>query len=142
MSGLTVSAFDRTIEKTNIWLNDLMRELDWDDRERAYHALRAVLHAVREHLPVPEVADFGAQLPMLVRGCYYEGWSPGGTRPVERKKEQFLAHIAQDFRGDPRIDAEHVTRAVLKVISLHVTRGEVDDVKANMPAAIRDLWCI
>jgi uncharacterized protein (DUF2267 family) len=34
------------------WLNELMAELGWDDRHRAYQALRAVLHALRDHLTV------------------------------------------------------------------------------------------
>jgi uncharacterized protein (DUF2267 family) len=47
----SVAALDKTIEKTNIWLNEVQAILAWNDRERAYHALCAVLHALRDRLP-------------------------------------------------------------------------------------------
>jgi uncharacterized protein (DUF2267 family) len=140
MNGATITSFDRTIEKTRHWLRDLQQELEWDDRDRVYHALRAVLHALRDRLPVQEVADLGAQLPMLVRGFYYEGWSPSRKLLTERKKEQFLDHVAHEFRSDPQVDPEEITRAVLRVLERHVSSGEIQDVKGNLPAAIRDLW--
>jgi uncharacterized protein (DUF2267 family) len=140
MNASVITAFDRTIEKTNAWISDLMAELGWEEPERSYHALRAVLHALRDRLPVQEAADLSSQLPMLVRGIYYEGWSPSGKPIKERKKEEFLAHIADAFRGDLRVNAEHVARSVFKVIASHVTSGEVEDVKLCLPPQIRALW--
>ena len=40
----------------------------------------------------------------------------------------------------PFRSAEVLARAVLKVLSHHVTAGEVEDVKAILPADLRDLW--
>ena len=68
MSATTVTLFDATIHTTNTWLKDLMAILGLDDRQRAYHALRAVLHSLRDRLSVEGAAALGAQLPMLVRG--------------------------------------------------------------------------
>lgn len=94
MSTMTaLEAFDRTIHKTNAWLQDVMRRLDTDNRHEAYLALRATLHALRDRLPVEEAAHLGAQLPMLVRGFYYESWGPAGKPVKERRKEQFLARM-------------------------------------------------
>lgn len=140
MSKHTISSFNRAVDKADLWLSDLMRELDWDDRERAYNALRIVLHTLRDRLSIAEVADLAAQLPVLVRGFYYEGWSPSGKPIAERKKEEFVAHVADAFRGDISVDPEQVTRAVLRVISKHVSSGEIEDVKSNLPRAIRELW--
>src|SRR6516225_9161143 len=94
MSLSTIAPIEGTIHTTNCWLKELMEELGWDDRQRAYHALGAVLHALRDRLTVAEAADLGAQLPMLIRGLYYEGWTPNGKPIKERRKEDFLAHIA------------------------------------------------
>lgn len=47
MSDTGIAAFDSTIQTTNIWLNDVLDRMDWQDKFRAYHALRAVLHALR-----------------------------------------------------------------------------------------------
>jgi uncharacterized protein (DUF2267 family) len=138
MTGLDV--FDRTIHKTNNWLNELMEALGWHDRHKAYLALRVTLHALRDRLTVEEVAQLGAQLPMLIRGFYYEGWDPTGKPLKERHKEEFLARIAEQFSGDDQADAEQVARAVFSVLSDRVTEGEIEDVKHVLPAELRELW--
>jgi uncharacterized protein (DUF2267 family) len=138
MSGL--AAIDSSIQTTNIWLKDVMERLGWNDRHRAYHALREVLHALRDRLPVNEAAALGAQLPMLIRGFYYEGWHPANKPLKERKKEEFLMHIYTAFRDDLEVDCEQVVRAVFQVLSKHVTVGEIDGVKQALPHEIRELW--
>jgi uncharacterized protein (DUF2267 family) len=112
--------------------------MGWQDRQRGYHALRAVLHALRDRLPVDQVAALGAQLPLLVRGCYYEGWHPAG-KPVKEHREAFLAHVRKEL-GDPGVDPEDVTRVVFQVLAGHVTAGEIEHVRDTLPADIRALW--
>jgi uncharacterized protein (DUF2267 family) len=70
-----------------------MEVLGWPNRHKAYLALRATLHALRDRLTVEEVAQLGAQLPTLIRGFYYEGWDPTGKPLRVRHKEQFLARL-------------------------------------------------
>jgi uncharacterized protein (DUF2267 family) len=139
MSVDTVSVFEHTIEITHVWLQDLMDRLGWTDRRRAYIALRAVLHALRDRLGVNEAAHLSAQLPMLVRGFYYEGYHPAGKPVASRHKSEFLAHIA-DQCSDEALNDGRVTRAVLQVLSKHMTAGEVTKVKAALPPDIRALW--
>jgi len=139
MSDTGITAFDRTIHTTNIWLHDLMDRLGWPDKHRAYHALRAVLHTLRDRLPVTGAAALAAQLPLLVRGIFYEGWHPADKPIKERKKEEFLAHIAEAFRDDP-VDPETVARAVFGVMSKHISSGEKVHVEQLLPVEIRSLW--
>jgi uncharacterized protein (DUF2267 family) len=140
MSATGLEVFDTTLQKTHIWLNDLMQVLGWTDRHKAYLALRATLHALRDRITVEEVAQLGAQLPMLIRGFYYEGWDPTGKPLRERHKEQFLGHIEQAFRRDDRVDPERIARAVFTVLAMRVTEGEIKDVKYILPAELWDLW--
>jgi uncharacterized protein (DUF2267 family) len=140
MSTTGLAAFDSTFHTSNLWLNDLMDQMGWQDKCRAYHALRAVLHAVRDRLRVDQAAALGAQLPMLIRGFYYEGWQPEGKPIKERKKEEFLAHIATAFQDDPVHSAENVTRAVLDLIAKHLSPGVISHIKTTFPAEIRSLW--
>jgi uncharacterized protein (DUF2267 family) len=140
MSATGLSAFDTTLQTTNAWLDDLMNEMGWTDRHKAYHAMREVLHTLRDRLPADEAVHLGAQLPMLIRGFYYEGWHPAGTPVKERRQKEFLAHITDAFLFDVEADSKAIVRAVFKVLSQHVSGGEIDDVKSALPAGVRELW--
>ena len=144
MSATGLEVFDTTLQKTNSWLHDLMQALGWLDRHKAYTALRATLHALRDRLSVEEVAQLGAQLPMLIRGFYYEGWDPTGKPLRIRQKEQFLARIELELRGDERFDdlvpVEGIARAVFMLLAQRISAGEIENVKHVMPAEIRELW--
>ena len=133
--------FDGTLQKTQIWLNDIMTELDWQVHpHKAYLALRTVLHALRDRLTVEEVVQLGAQLPMLVRGFYYEGWTLKGKPRKERHKEDFLAHIKDAFKDDFTSRPESIARAIFKVLARHTSEGEIDDIKHILPKALHELW--
>jgi uncharacterized protein (DUF2267 family) len=140
MSATGLDVFDSTVQKTNSWLKELMQVAGWEDKRTAYRALRATLHALRDRLTVDELAQLAAQLPMLIRGLYYEGWDPK-IRPLkERHLEQFLARIDLELRGDEELDPAQVARAVFEVMQRRVTEGEIEDVRHMLPAKIRELW--
>jgi len=133
--------FDGTLQKTQVWLNDLMQELDWEGRpHKAYLALRTVLHALRDRLTVAEAVHLGAQLPMLVRGFYFEGWTLTGKPRKERHKEDFLDHVKKAFATDPTVNPQQVVRAVFRVLVKHASAGEIEDVKHVLPKALQELW--
>ncbi|HLP88214.1 MAG TPA: DUF2267 domain-containing protein [Nostocaceae cyanobacterium] len=139
MTGLDI--FDATVQKTIPWVNELAKELGWENKHQVFQGLRATLHALRDRLTVEEAAHLGAQLPILLGGFYYENWRPGGKPHKERTKEEFLQHIRDYFRNsDPNIDAEGVVRAVFKIISHRISSGEVEDVINMMPPSLRELW--
>jgi uncharacterized protein (DUF2267 family) len=140
MATTGIHGLDTTIEKTNIWLKDIMEEMGWDDREKAYIALRAVLQTLRDRLSIEEAVELGAQLPMLVRGFYFEGWNPAGKPVRYRTKEEFLWPIREAFRGDPNVDVEQVTRAVYRVLSRRISEGEISDIIGILPKPLRELW--
>ena len=141
MSTTGLEIFDTTLQKTHVWLNEVMQELGWEDeRPRAYQALRTVLHALRDRLTVEEALHLGAQLPMLIRGFYYEGWKPTGKHVKGRHKEEFLAPIKDCFRNDESIDPEEIVRAVFRVLSQRITEGEIEDIKHLLPPELRGLW--
>lgn len=132
--------FSNTVQKAHLWLNELMEELGWQDTQKAYTALKAVLHALRDRLTIEEAVQLGAQMPTLVRGAYYEGWTTRGKPVRERRREEFLAHVKQYFVRDPEVDPEAVARAVFKLLSKRISEGEIGDVKQILPEEIRALW--
>jgi uncharacterized protein (DUF2267 family) len=140
MNSIGVDVFDTTLQKTSVWLNGVMEEMGWEDRHRAYSVLRAVLHALRDRLIVDEAVNLGAQLPMLSRGFYYEGWRPEGRPFKYRHKEEFFAQVAKTLPGMEQAELERAVRAVFKVLSSQVTGGEIAQVRDQLPAEVREFW--
>lgn len=143
MSASGLPVFDETVHLTNIWLKDLMQELGWEDRHRAYLGLRLTLQALRDHLSVDEAVDLSAQLPMLIRGFYFEGWRPAHKPLRDRSQEAFIERIYQGFRQNPTdepIDPAEVATAVFGLLSRKISEGEVEQVKKTLPKGIRELW--
>jgi uncharacterized protein (DUF2267 family) len=135
-----VPALASTVQKTKQWINELMRELQWDDAQKTYHGLRAVLHAMRDRLTVHETADFAAQLPMLLRGMFYEGWQPDAVPVKDRTQEAFLAHVFKAFSSDQSVDPERLTHGVFKIVARYVSEGEMEDIRSIVPKPLRELF--
>ena len=140
LTGLEV--FDSTIQRTNTWLKDLMLELNWSDRRKTYIALRSALHALRDHMTVTDAVLLGEQLPMLLRGVYFEHWNPEGKPEVLKSREDFLAYLskylAQD--GETSSSAETIVRAVFRLLERKAADGEIQNVLTLLPKKLDDLW--
>ena len=139
MGTTGVTALDHTVQETNVWLKAVEEELELDNRHEAYSALRAVLHALRDRLP-PEVAiKFGAQLPALIRGFYYEGWHAAGTPTKERHVEEFVAHVLSELPQKYPVDALTVTQGVFEVLWEKLDPGEFEKVMHHLPVSLRTM---
>ncbi len=128
-----------SLAKTQHWVEEIGALMRWDDPHRAYQVLRATLHAVRDRLDVDHAAALGAQLPLVIRGLYYEGWHPSGKPYKVRDRGEFLGLVACEFDAG-RDDLERAVRAVLRVLSQHVSTGEIDRVRHVLPRTIGELW--
>ena len=73
MSATGLEVFDRTLQITNTWLEEIMTTLP-RGRKLAWHVLSAVLRSIRDRVPINLAAHLGAQLPLLVRSTYYDQW--------------------------------------------------------------------
>jgi uncharacterized protein (DUF2267 family) len=142
MHPTVAELFTETLEKTGAWLEALAQDLDNATPQRAYSVLRAVLHALRDRLTVDAAASLGAQLPMLVRGFYYEGWRPAGTPARYRHKDEFLQRVGELCRGLDESQREPAVRAVFRLMAGHVTGGELTHVRDQLPPELRSLWVL
>ena len=140
MNRKGINIFNKTLQKTSTWLNEIMNETEIENSHQAYTALRAVLHALRDRLTVDEAIDLGAQLPMLIRGFYYEGWTRSGKPLKYRHRDDFLDEVAKNLPGVNDDDLEIIIQAVFKVLTHQITGGEIDQVKHQLPSEVRELW--
>jgi len=139
MSATGLDVFDRTLHLTNTWLDEMMDTLP-RDRQLAWHALGAVLRTVRDRIPVELSAHFGAQLPLLVRGTFYDQWQPGSVPQSWRSTEEFLAIVAQNMGPVRPMSVADAAGAVFRVVNHHVDPGQVRKVRDALPADVRALW--
>jgi uncharacterized protein (DUF2267 family) len=139
MSATGLEIFDKTLQTTNVWLNEIGKTVG-PDRHRCYHALRAVLFALRDRLPPEEAAQLASQLPTLVRGIYYDGYRPTGKPEKIRSQQEFLNKVGDHLQGIGPMGADDATRAVFSVLEEHVTAGEIEDIKRALPQELRALF--
>ena len=140
MADTQVAALDHTIQQINIWLKTLADELHIEDRHDAYRALRSVLHVLRDRLTPEQAVHLGAQLPVLVRGIYYDGWRIAGKPSGERQPAEFASLVAADLPPPLARDAFRVTRVVFALLEKELDRGETAKVIATLPHPLRALW--
>jgi uncharacterized protein (DUF2267 family) len=140
MSAVGLESIDHTVQLTHIWINELDARLGWENKHRSYRLLRTVLQALRDWLSVNEAAGFGAQLPELLRGIYYEHWRPDATPVKERHKADFIARIDAAFKTDPILFTPDAVMAVFELLSDKIAAGEIEDVRHALPADLRALW--
>lgn len=130
--------FLNTVQKSVAWLHEIEKRTGWNE-QRAYRALRATMHVLRDRLTIDQAAHLGAQLPMLVRGFYYEGWHPAGVpRKDISSRDDFLRAVGQEA-DDPGLDAEAAARTVLAVMATHITDGGLRKVREQLPKGIASL---
>jgi uncharacterized protein (DUF2267 family) len=140
VSVTDVTLIEESAQKTHLLLKELAEELGRAGDERyAMRVLRGYLHTLRDRLPVPETAQFGAQLPELVRGIYYEGWRPA-TVPLDyHDVDTFLAHVATEARLAGETESAYAVEAATRVFRRHVGKGELAKVATALPPRIAEL---
>ncbi|MDP2316829.1 MAG: DUF2267 domain-containing protein [Pseudomonadota bacterium] len=126
-----------SLQTTRIWLRDVAVALGSNDPRDAWHALRAVLATLRDQLPTAEVADLASELPITVRGAYYDGWS--GQMQRAESHHTFINAVRGRLGPNPVIDPEKAVQAVLHVVRSHVSAGELRHVEGVLPMELKGM---
>lgn len=113
MSATGMEVFDKTLQTTHIWLNELGEEIG-PDRQLAWHTLGAVLRGVRDQLPADLAAHLGSQLPLLVRGTYYNRFRPSELPNRQRSLDGFLQTIEREFEMSRPVNVRNSASAVFR----------------------------
>lgn len=128
-----LDVINRTVAKTDQWIDEVDRRAGLGDRHRAYQVLRATLHALRDRVEPNVAAHVAAQLPLLVRGVFFEGWDPART-PQRLSLEQFLARVEAEAGLKGTSDTEDAVRAVIAVCWDELGEGTMNHLISVLPA--------
>lgn len=136
--------FDKYVQKGREFINEVAYELDApDDKDRAARIVRCVLHTFRDRVTPAESLQLIAQLPMLIKAIYVDGWQINNKARRLRRYEDFIAAVKEadgrnalyDFETD--YEVEEAIRAVFSVIKNQVSEGEIDDLVSILPSELR-----
>lgn len=139
MSATGLEVLDKSIQTTNIWLNDISDQVG-PDRQLAWHVLGVVLRALRDRLPVDDAAHLAAQLPLVIRGTFYEQYRPAIQPEDIRTREEFVAKVAKDLQNVRPIDPVEAIQAVFATLQAHIPEGQTSKTRSALPEDIRNLW--
>ncbi len=139
MSANSLEVFDKTLQTTHVWLNEIMEELG-PDRQVAWKVLSTVLHKLRDRLPIGLAANLGSQLPLLVRGVYYDQFEPAKLPTQCDSHEEFAAEVAEWLTDTRPVDPDAAIRSVFGVLSRHLSGGLADHVRDALPKSLRQTW--
>jgi uncharacterized protein (DUF2267 family) len=139
MSTTGLDVFDKSLQTTNIWLKEICDELG-PDRQVAWHVLGAGLRALRDRLEPDLAAHLAAELPLVVRGAYYDRYRPSEQPRLTRSRAEFVKSIEADMQNIRPVNAEQAAHCVFEVLNRHVPKGQIDKVRNALPQDVRELW--
>lgn len=139
MNTSTFNVLEKSTQKTNQILNYIEERYGWGEhRNYSYAALRAVLHTLRDRLPLEVAVGFGAQLPTFVRGVYYEGWNPSKT-PQKMDREEFLNVIRNQLPFSFEGGLEELIDTVIEAVVEIIDPAEMEKIKKILPKDLKEL---
>lgn len=127
------------VQTFETWLKELKEKAELADEAAAYSVLRTVLHQLRDRLTLEEVVDLGAQMPLVVRGLFFEGWQPHKAPRKIRSKEKFLDDITKDILPFT-YPVDWAVTTVFALLAHHCDPGEIADVIDQLPGELKELW--
>lgn len=128
-----LDVIDKTVAKTYQWIGEVGHRADLEDPHAAYRVLRAVLHALRDRVDPEVAAHVAAQLPLLLRGVFYEGWDPAKT-PERLSLDEFLARVEKEAGLKGTSAAEEAARAVMEVCWDELGDGTMSHLVSVLPS--------
>ncbi|MFD2247307.1 DUF2267 domain-containing protein [Pontibacter ruber] len=121
--------FENYHKEAKTWLHELCQYLGIEDEAKSARIFRSVLHAIRDRIQPGEAIHLAAQLPVVWKGIYFDGFSL--HEPVRiRHEEEWLEFIrskdAFAENGDfPTLDHVHYAfMDVMRFLRDHISEGQ------------------
>lgn len=122
--------------KYDEFIAQVERRAALDSRDAAIRATGATLETLAERLAGGEAKDLASQLPPEI-GVFLEQPLAGAGEPFSL--DEFFQHVS-NREGVSLADAAFHARVIVALISEVVTMGEIENVRAQLPADFRQLF--
>jgi len=138
--SLGIDALDHGVQELNGWIKDIADRLGTDERRLAHCALRATLHALRDRVGPDHASHLAAQLPLLVRSIFFDGYNPAVTPRRERSRGAFLEQVhIEGVQPLDLMELERAVKVVLAVLGERTHHAQVENIAAMFPDDFADL---
>jgi len=125
--------FEKYTKDAKAWLQEFCTFLGIEDEQKAARIFRSVLHAIRDRIPTGEAIHLSAQLPIIWKGIYYDGFTI--HEPVHiRHEDEWLEYIRSKDSGAgeadfPTLDhAYYAFHDVMAFLRKHLSEGQYKQV--------------
>jgi uncharacterized protein (DUF2267 family) len=108
-------------------------------RQGAKSATAAVLHALRDRLTSQEGDQVAAQLSRPLQ-MVWEAGPRAGVRPVKMHRTEFYQRVMKEAGLSSIKEARWTTLAVFGALKEALTPGEAEDVLAQLPKDLKEVW--
>ena len=117
----------------------VIEETGQTNREAVKQGSAAVLRALRDRLTPEEAAQAVAQLPRELKVVWREG-DVAGRKPLKLHRKDFYERVKREGGLGSIREARFLTVAVFAALKAQLSPGEADDVMAQLPRDIKEVW--
>jgi uncharacterized protein (DUF2267 family) len=135
-----VMSIQKAIDSSHEWVKVLMQDYTFHNENKAFVILRATLKALRDRLPIENAVHLGSVLPVLIRGFYYDAWSPKGNSPYEKVEYDFIELVAYHLNGHDDIKLDEAVPITLKLIFDMMDKDSAQALRLHLPLSIKSLF--
>ena len=139
MAGADRRTMEGTFMTTRSFYRTVIDETGQTDREAVKRGTAAVLHALRDRLTPDEARQAVAQLPRELKRIWAEGDVPG-RQPVKMHRKEFYERVKRDAAIESVREARFFIIAVFAALKAQLSPGEADDVMAQLPRDLKEVW--
>ncbi|SHJ86958.1 DUF2267 domain-containing protein [Maribacter aquivivus] len=139
--------FNKYAAEGNTFLKDYAKEMNMaNDTDKAGRIFTAIMHALRDIIPMEESLQFISQLPMFVKAVYVNGWAVKKNKPKIKKMEDFLDLVrshdypaaTNDFEYNNDV-AERYVDTTFIYLRKYISLGEMEDLRDNLPKDLKSM---
>lgn len=125
---------DNSVPQANEWVTDFMAELQINETRLARRLLGSTLHALRDCLSCRDAEKLGAQLPLVMREHFFQGWCPGSVKLNGGSREEFYRRLRR-YNNDCQVpvEEERAVRAFCRVLDQKISQHDIKNISGILP---------